>query len=110
MKTQSSTIGVKWHKGIAGRNDKNLASTYVEVGSYYHNYRDYQHFVFWVDNCSAQNKNWTLFSALLYIVNQKISNCQSVSMKYFEKDHTFMAADAFHKSIEDGMHTKKNYV
>ena len=48
-------------------------------------YRDYEHFVFWADNCAAQNKNWTLFSALLYEVNQSSNNCQSVTMKYFEK-------------------------
>ena len=62
---------------------------------------------FWADNCTAQNKNWTLFSALLYEVNQSSNNCQSVRMKYFEKGHTFMAADSFHKAVEDVMREKK---
>ena len=30
-----------------------------------------------------------------------------MTMKYFEKSHTFMAADAFHKAIKDGMREKK---
>ena len=99
-------IGVIWHEGIAGRNDEDLASTYSEVINHT-DYRDHEHFVFWADNCSAQNKNWTLFRALLYQVNQRSNSCQSVTMKYFEKGHTFMAADSFHKAVEDGMRQKK---
>ena len=100
---QNKPIGVMWDEGIAGRKDEDLASTYIEIINHI-DYRDYDHFVFWVDNCAAQNKNWTLYSALLYIVNQRTSNyCQSVTMKYFEEGHTFMAADAFHKAVEDGM-------
>ena len=103
---QKKPVGVIWHEGISGRNDEDLASTYSEIINHT-DYRDYQHFVFWADNCTAQNKNWSLFSALLYDVNQKSNNCQSVTMKYFEKGHTFMAADAFHKAVEDGMREKK---
>ena len=71
------------------------------------NYRDYEHFVFWADNCTAQNKNSTLFNALLYEVNQSSNNCQSVTTKFFEKGHTFMAADSFHKAVEDWMRERK---
>ena len=32
---------------------------------------------------------------------------QSVTIKYFQKGHTFMAADAFHKTVEDEMRSMK---
>ena len=99
---QKKPIGAIWHEGITGRCDEDLARTYTKVI----NHIDCQHFVFWANNCSAQNKNWTLFSALIYELNQP-GNCQSVTINYFEKGHTFMAADAFRKTVEDEMRSMK---
>ena len=63
----------------------------------------------WADNCTAQNKNWTLYSALVYHINQG-NPLKSLTIRYFEKGHTFMAADSFHKNVEDAMrHKKKLY-
>ena len=45
--------------------------------------RDMQLLTIWVDNCSAQNKNWTL--------NQ------------LEKGNVFMACVSFHHSCEEGI-------
>ena len=61
----------------------------------------------WVDNCSAQNKNWMLFTFLCRIVNDLKYDCDEI-ISYFEPGHTFMAADAFHKAVEDGMREVRN--
>ena len=53
------------------------------------------------DNCATQNKNWTLFSALVYEFNQIGNSSQSRTIKYFENGHTFMAANFFHKAMEN---------
>lgn len=65
--------------------------------------RDSENIVLWVDNCASQNKNWTLFSFLLYIVNSPETATQQIVFKYFEPGHTFMSADNFHHQIELSM-------
>lgn len=57
----------------------------------------------WLDNCTAQNKNWALFSFLIYIVNSNEINADVIELKYFEPGHTFMAADSFHHKVELSM-------
>ena len=58
----------------------------------------------WYDwMCSPENKNWTLFTALVLFVNDDTVMCEKVIMKYFESGHTWMAADSFHRSVEHGM-------
>ena len=42
------------------------------------------------------------FSALVHYINQ-VNALQSLKIRYFEKGHTFMAADSFHKKVEDAM-------
>ena len=80
---QNKPIGVIWHEGITGRNNVDLASTYIGIINDI-DYRDYDHFVFWVDNCATQNKNLTLCSTLLYIVNQR-TYWQSVIISILRK-------------------------
>ena len=60
--------GVIWHDGIAGRNDEDVTSAYIRFLKS-PEYRDMCDFIFWTDNCSAQNKNWTLYTALVYYIN-----------------------------------------
>ncbi|KAG1968294.1 hypothetical protein F2P79_003248 [Pimephales promelas] len=69
---------VVWHKGIAGRT---VASAYVIA---LHQERDVWHVTYWVDNCSAQNKNWVLLTLLVKLVNNTTSNIQDITQKYFE--------------------------
>ena len=69
--------------------------------------RDEKFFTFWVDNCSAQNKNWTLYTAL-FQVNDVNTNCERITIRYFEPGHTFMAADSFHAKVEDEKKRVKN--
>lgn len=61
--------------------------------------------VFWRDNCTGQNKNWTPYTGLVSEANQP-GILETMTIKYFEKSHTFTAADAFHAQIERGMWAK----
>ena len=63
--------------------------------------------MFWVDNCSGQNKNWFLFTALADLVNVPGITVETVTLKYFEPGHTFMSADSFHHKVEQAMKQKK---
>ena len=59
------------------------------------------------DNCSGQNKNWVLFTIFCYLLNVN-GFPESITIKYFEKGHTFISADSFHHQIEKEMRSKKN--
>ena len=89
-------ICVMWHEAIAGRKAADIASTFVKVIQHYST--EYENFRFWADNCAAQNKNWTLFTALVQAANS-INNVQTITIKYLEHGHTYMKADAVHGII-----------
>ena len=71
--------------------------------------KELSEFTFWVDNCSAQNKNWTLMSAMISEINAAESNVGFIKFKYFEKGHTFMAADSWrlHHQVEEAIKQRK---
>ena len=49
------------------------------------------------------------FHHVCYLLN--VSGCpESVTIKYFEKGHTFMNADSFHHQIEKEMRSKKIFM
>ena len=83
-----------WHEAISGRLGVDVASTYIRCI----NLCEVEKVIFWADNCVGQNKNWILFIALCWCVNQ-VWGPQVVTMKYFERGHTFMRADSVHGSI-----------
>ena len=97
--------GIIWNESFSGRSDEDVTSTYIK----YINQcmRDFAQITFWADNCSAQNKNWTLFSAIAQLVNDEDTKCERVTIKYFEPGHTWMAADSFHRSVEQVMKRRK---
>ena len=97
--TKSDNISVTWHEGVGGRSAAEIASAFHTAIA---NERDKTHFVFWLDNCSAQNKNWTLFTSLITVVNEvdKRHKVEEVILKYFEPGHTFMSADSVHAGVE----------
>ena len=51
---KDKAIGVLWHEGIRGQSAADVASTFV---SFIRKNQDTKGFSFWLDNCSAQNKN-----------------------------------------------------
>lgn len=87
---------VLWHEAIKGRNAPDVVSAYYNVLIKLNT--ETKHVVFWADNCTAQNKNWTLFTACIIFVNEKWGP-ETITFKYFEPGHSFMKADAIHGQI-----------
>ncbi|KAL0860407.1 hypothetical protein ABMA27_009801 [Loxostege sticticalis] len=69
--------------------------------------RDFKHLVLWLDNCASQNKNWTLYSYMIHLINSAEVSFDSITFKYLEVGHTYMAADEFHHRVELAMKKKK---
>uniref|UniRef100_A0A6P7FI53 Uncharacterized protein LOC114330444 n=1 Tax=Diabrotica virgifera virgifera TaxID=50390 RepID=A0A6P7FI53_DIAVI len=91
-------FAVVWHEAISGRSKKDIVSAFY---AFLLANRDATNITIWLDNCSSQNKNWTLISFLiLFIVNSSVIADESVILKYFQPGHTFMAADSFHHQVE----------
>ena len=51
-------------------------------------------------------KNWTIYCALANEVNN--GSVRKITIKYFEKGHTFMSADSFHSVVKSNMRSKRN--
>ena len=66
-------IGILWHEAVTGRDAEDIASAYYKL------IRNVRH-----RDCS---------------MNQK-SGPDTITIKYFEKGHTFMSADSFHHLVE----------
>jgi len=98
-------LGVLWHEGISGRKDEDVASAYIKALEHTA-FRDFNSIVIWVDNCSGQNKCWTLYTALAHFVNSTFGPAKIV-LKYFTVGHTFMSADTFHQKVEQEMKSMK---
>lgn len=98
---------VLWHEAIAGRKKEELVSTFH---SFILSKRDEDSIIIWLDNCSTQNKNWALFSFLIYIINSEEISTNTIELRYFEPGHTFMAADSFHHKVESSMKRMKNKI
>ena len=56
-----------------------------------------------MDNCSAQGKNWYIYTALTTFINCGASNLEGIKLKYFEKGHTFMPAGIYHQMVEKSL-------
>jgi hypothetical protein len=95
-----------WHEGVSGRNADDVMSAYSRAIRHESN-RDTRKFTFYADNCSAQNKNWTLYSGMVGEVNRD-GGPHTVTINYLEKGHTFMSADSFHAQVEGAMRKMKN--
>lgn len=91
-----SNVCVLWHEGISGRNAPDVSSAIVTLIE--RRKPTAANLTFWMDNCSAQNKNWCLFLALLAVVNGD-SPPETVTIKYLERGHTFNRADSIHGAI-----------
>lgn len=104
LKSLDNTVSILWHEGISGRNAADIASTFVFAMK---QNPGVAHFTFWMDNCSAQNKNWSIFTAMIVFVNSD-SGPQCVTFKFLVTGHTFMSADAFHAKVEKEVRLKNN--
>ncbi|KAB0790600.1 hypothetical protein PPYR_14994 [Photinus pyralis] len=96
LKSKGYNKCILWHEAIMGRNAADVASAYYNVVTKLQN--ETKHLIFWCDNCTSQNKNWTLFTACITFVNQDWGP-ESITFKYFEPGHSFMKADSIHGQI-----------
>lgn len=93
-------FSVVWHEEIAGRCASEVANSYW---AFLLKNRDATKITMWLDNCSGQNKNWTLFSMLVRAVNGPELAAKEVTLRYLEVGHTFNAADSVHGHVEKQM-------
>lgn len=100
---EDDNICVVWHEALRGRSAVDVTSAYYNIIK--NSDSQITDFIFWADNCSAQNKNWTLYSSFVTFVNTEWGPNQ-ITIKYFEPGHSFMAADSVHGNISTEM--KKN--
>jgi len=106
---KTKALGVLWHEGISGRKDEDVTSAYIAALREVH-FRDHKEVVIWLDNCSGQNKCWTLYTALVAFVNASLNageGPERITLKYFTVGHTFMSADNFHRLVEKEMKDMK---
>lgn len=96
-------LTVIWHDGIAGRKQEDIMSAFYE---FFLRSRDVTRVNLWLDNCSAQNKNWLLYSMLVHLVNSDVINTDEIILYYFEPGHTFMSSDQVHSQVEKEMRKK----
>nr|CAI5862462.1 unnamed protein product [Callosobruchus analis] len=105
-KSKTYPWAVLWHEGVVGRSKDDIISTFY---AFFRVNRDIKHITIWLDNCSSQNKNWSLFSFFVYIVNSSEVALENLTIKFFESGHTFMAADSFHHQVELSLKRKRKY-
>ena len=106
-KANMKSVGLLWHKAIRGRSAEDVATTFI---AFICHFRDCKKFVFWADNCSGQNKNWFLYTALVNEANYPNGTVKEIIIRYFEPGHMFMSADSFHYLLEQAMRKKKKSV
>lgn len=98
------TFAAIWYEAISGRKKDDIISCFR---AFFLQNRDFKHLVLWLDNCASQNKNWTLYSYMIHLINSAEVSFDSITFKYLEVGHTYMAADEFHHRVELAMKKKK---
>lgn len=96
-------IAIIWHEATAGRSQCDIISTFHKFLSMH---RDANEITIWMDNCAAQNKNWTLYCFFVHHINSDNTTISSIKLKYLQTGHTFMSADSFHHQIEKSLKQK----
>ncbi len=97
-------LAVVWHEAISGRKKEDIISTFYK---YFLTNSEVKKFTLFLDNCSAQNKNWTLFGFLIHLINSDAIEAEFIEFIYFEPGHTFMSADYFHHQVEQSLKMMK---
>lgn len=104
--TNDKSHAVLWHEGDPGRKPCDVAlsnTSYIMQAV-----RDAKHVILFADNCASQNKNWTLYSSLIRLVNDDCIAANKITIKYLESGHTFMSADSVHGNIGKAIKSKQN--
>ena len=98
---------IVWHEAIAGRRDEDVTSAFHK---FLLTYRDAQILTLWMDNCSAQNKNYTIFTMIRQVMASGTINAREVNLNFFEPGHSFMSADATHSKLEKSLKQKQGKI
>ena len=99
-KNKPKNIAVVWNEGLAGHSAPEITlSFHVAIATE----QSTSNFIFWADNCMAQNKNWILFSCLIVLVNSSETNVHDVTIKYYEPGHTFVSAYSVYARVDQEM-------
>nr|CAI5839641.1 unnamed protein product [Callosobruchus analis] len=93
-----------WHEGITGRNKEDVVSAYY---AFFLQYRYTKCITLWVDNCSAQNKNWCFLCFLVHIVNSDATLISKIVINYFELGHTYSQQTVFTTRSKNVRSTKR---
>ena len=64
QKNLEKPLAVIWHEGVAGRKKEDIISAF---NAFFIRNKDKQSITIWLDNCSAQNKNWAILCFFIYI-------------------------------------------
>ena len=91
------------HEAISGRKAPDVAWVFLQLICQCNE----DHIWLWADNSSCRNKNWHLFTALAQCVNTW--EPETITIKYLEKGHIFMAADAIHENIGKLFHKTSTF-
>ena len=75
--SDGAPLAILWNELIAGRKDENVSSTWIRAIKHFAAGKigGSREIIFWADNCSAQNKCWTLFTALWPMFNYQQPRC-----------------------------------
>ena len=96
---------ISWHEAITGRMANGVTPSYIRL---LRECRNNKEVLIWADHCAGQNMNWIIFTAMVQCVNT--CGPDSVSLKYQEKGHTFMAAGGLHGEIGKVLNKEKQVV
>ncbi|XP_050497594.1 uncharacterized protein LOC126882239 [Diabrotica virgifera virgifera] len=102
---RGESVCVVWHEGLGDRSGSSIIDA---IYCFINKHRDTKKFIIWSDNCTAQNKNYILYTSLIQIVNQ-VNGPDEITIKYLTKGHTHMSADGVHGNIESNIRKKNIY-
>ena len=63
--------------------------------------RDFKTVIYYMDNCTGQNKTYSHYTASINKVNSAKIQTDTIMLKYLRAGHTFMSAGSIHAIIKD---------
>ena len=70
-----------WNESVRGRKAADVPSAWLSILM---EHRDADTITVWCDNCTGQNKNYTLYSVLVQLINSPEIAARKITLKYFE--------------------------
>ena len=97
-----ASVCIVWNEGVAGRGTEEVSNSYWQ---FLLETRDKKYVTIFADNCTGQNKSWTLLTTLMKAVNSDQLALQTLT-EIFEPGHTIMSADAVHRQVNRQLEKK----